>query len=509
MRLSLFGIGLLCTGLAGADALAGETSIELTGEVSAITPPEHELIPFEVPAGTREIEVRHDNLVDGNVLDWGLNAPGKAFRGWGGGNTEPAIVGEEAASRSYLTGPIEPGMWSVVIGKALIKTTPASYRITVILRDAPTLAPQPERRPYVASATLSTERRWYAGDLHVHSRESGDARPSIDEIATYAEERGLDFVEISDHNTTSSLDFIVDAQARHPKVLLVPGVEYTTYHGHANGIGATEFVDHKIGLHGMTIGAALNQFDYQGAVVSINHPTLELGDLCLGCAWEYDIPVDRPGAMELVSSGAPTQFTRSAIKLWDAALDQGGHIAAIGGSDDHRAGVDEGAFGTPIGTPLTMIYARELSVEALLEAIHNGHTVVRVAPDSPMVDMRLEQGTHLVATITGGEGHDAVVMKNGVELKRFELSQSTEKIDLDLTRPAMNERWDRYRIEMESIEGTRTITSHVWLDPYYPDDNSVDVGCGCGVVGHAPARRWSIVGLALVGALAVARRRSR
>jgi hypothetical protein len=83
------------------------------------------------------------------------------------------------------------GEWSVVVGKAQIIDPPGVYHIIVTLRDAPTLAPQTDRAPYVPVAPLKTEARWYAGDFHVHSRESGDARPTMDAIAKFAMSRGL------------------------------------------------------------------------------------------------------------------------------------------------------------------------------------------------------------------------------------------------------------------------------------------------------------------------------
>ncbi len=161
----------------------------------------------------------------------GLSTEG--FRGWGGGNHEPAIVGVRAASRSYLPGAIQPGTWNVVVGKARIAQPPGHYSVNITLRGNPTLAPQPERSPYLPASPLENEFRWYGGDFHVHCRESGDAydSASLDEILDFARAHGLEFVHISDHNTVAASDFIVDAQSRHPDVLLLPGVEFTTYNG--------------------------------------------------------------------------------------------------------------------------------------------------------------------------------------------------------------------------------------------------------------------------------------
>ena len=200
------------------------------------------------------------------------------FRGWGGGNLEPAVVGERATSRSYLLGPMLEGNWSVVVGKPRIAVPPGRYNITVELRDTPTLSPQTERQPYTPVVALKGPSagqalEWWAGDFHTHSRESGDAfhSASLDEMATFARERGLDFVHISDHNTVSAVDFVLDAQSRHPNTLIIPGVEFTTYYGHAGAIGTTAYVDHKLGLPGVTIQGAADAVHAQGGLFSINH----------------------------------------------------------------------------------------------------------------------------------------------------------------------------------------------------------------------------------------------
>src|SRR5574338_42317 len=76
-------------------------------------------VEFEVPTGTVEIQVTHSDGSDYVILDWGVWSP-EGFRGWGGGNTEDAIIGVDESSRSYLPGPITPGTWTVVIGKAML-----------------------------------------------------------------------------------------------------------------------------------------------------------------------------------------------------------------------------------------------------------------------------------------------------------------------------------------------------------------------------------------------------
>lgn len=435
----------------------------------------HFFVPFEVPAGTVEIEIAHDDQSASNILDWGLEDP-SGFRGWGGGNTEPAIVGVDRASRSYAPGPITPGTWRVVVGKAKLVELPASYHIEITLRMVGTLAAQPERAPYVDPGVLEATARWYAGDFHVHSRESGDAHPTLDAIATVAATRGLDFVAISDHNTHTALDFFVDAQRRHPGVLFVPNVEFTTYAGHANAIGATSWVNHRIGVEGMTIEAAAAAFRAQGAVFSLNHPALDIGDMCIGCAWEHDLPADAIDAVEIMTTGTDVVrlgFLLPSIARWDALCDTGRHVVPIGGSDDHRGGEGSGAFESPIGDPTTMVEATDLSVASLLEGLRRGRTVVRVTgPSAPMVvlttrepldaDTVVARRTRLVAEVTGGIGRLLRVKRNGAPFGSVvEIDADPFHFEADIEAPAEGE--DRYRVEVSDDLGPVTITSHVWI----------------------------------------------
>lgn len=501
---------LVCTSALAAGPLVLEGEVPAEGSFFDV--------PFEVPPGTMELEVRHDDLASENILDWGLADP-NGFRGYGGGNEEPALVSEAAASRSYLAGPLPSGTWKVTVGKAKIGKTPARYRIEVHLRTQATLAPQPERQPYHAADALSAQARWYAGDFHVHSRESGDARPPLDEIASYARGHGLDFVVLTDHNTTSTLDFLVDAQSRFPDLLLVPGVEYTTYAGHANALGATRYVPPRVG-EGISLKEAVETFHRQGALFSINHPVYDVGDLCIGCAWQLDVP---PGGVDAVEVANPEWeklgrfFTEGAIGYWDWLLSQGHHAAALGGSDDHRAGVDLDFKQSAIGNPATLVYARELSVAALLEGIRDSRTVVKLqGPEDPMVELTssvaptgdtvLAGSAKLSARVTSARGLQVRFVHNGVRLPLVEVTSDDFVVERDVTAPEHGE--DRFRVEVWRDGHPRTVTSHLWITrsadmrgiPGPVPQVTGPTACGCG---SAPG--WSVAGLALA-VLALRRR---
>ncbi len=457
-------------------------------------------LAFDVPPGTAEVEVAHDDLSDVDILDWGLRDPVGALRGWGGGNTDAAVVGAEAASRSYLPGPITAGPWEVLVGKAKVVGADPRYRVEVTLRGAPTLAPQDERRAYVP-VDLGGGARWVSGDFHVHSRESGDATATLDEVAALAESRGLDFVELAEHNTTSTLTWLGDAQDRHPDLLLVPGAEITTYAGHANGIGLTAPAPFTMGFEGVDFLLTAQSVADAGALLSINHPVLDLGDACIGCAW--DNPVPPPGqlaAVEIATGGwseTGMLFTEDAIDFWDALCAEGLHLAAIGGSDDHRAGTGTGPFDSPIGDPTTVVWVETLSVEGLLAGIRDGRTVVKLqGPEDPMVvltadpapegDTILGNTATVRATVTGGVGTELRLVTDGDVGVEVPVDADPYVFETTLANPT-----SRVRAEVWGDGHPRTVSSHLWVE--WAIDPPLDPGaCGCG------SRGGSKVGLALV-----------
>ncbi|MBT8463679.1 MAG: CehA/McbA family metallohydrolase [Deltaproteobacteria bacterium] len=474
-------------------------------------PETHFFLPFEVPADIAEIEVRHDDLSSENILDWGLDDP-NGFRGWGGGNSEPAVVGIEAASRSYVPGLMPAGTWEVVVGKAQIVETPAEYDVCVILRTEPTLPPQP-RMPYEDPGVLDSEARWYAGDFHVHSRQSGDASPSISNTLEFAEEAGLDFVMLSEHNTNSGLTLYGSVQPDFPKLLIVPGVEWTTYAGHANAIGAIDWVDHKVGVRGVTVEGAIEAYQAQSALFSINHPTVPGGNFCIGCPWE--IEVDPRTIDGLEAQGG----IWDAIAYWEQMCVEGSHATAVGGSDDHQAGDGSGVLYSPIGMPTTMVFAENLSVDAILEGVRAGRTVIKVKSiDDPMLETELSgervgntvfaDTATLSVRVTGGTGNTLQVIKNGVVLE-------TESIDTDpftheLIVDAPAEREDRYRHQVVAAVDPVTIGSYIWLRAAEPPEPGTSrSGCSCRVVTASDQDTGVLLVLLGLGARYWRRRRAR
>lgn len=443
----------------------GVTRLAFDGEIPS-GGLDHFFIPFDVPEGIAEIQVTHDTGDNANIIDWGLN-DSAGTRGWGGGTTKPAVLNANASSNGYIRGPIKPGRWSVVGGKAKIVQSPAKYHVEVELRTTASLQAQTDRKSY-APRVAKHEAGWYAGDFHVHSQDSTDASPTVDDVAVYAQAHGLDFVEISDHNVLGGQDYFADAAAAHPDLLLMPGVEYTTYAGHANGIGATKWVDHKVGQPGITIDGAVDAFHEQGALFSINHPKLDLHQ-CIGCEWRHDLDESKINAVEVANLGQARGgaiMLPGALAFWDAICAKGHHVAAISGSDDHKGGKSTGMFASAIGEPVTMVYAKELSTAGILEGIRNGRTVVKLrGAADPMVEISNDAG-HLRAKVTGLAGVPGATV--GVRFVKNAIPQESVLVPADgfthdvvVTAPATGE--DRYRAEILVDGTTRTLTSNVYV----------------------------------------------
>jgi len=68
-----------------------------------------------------------------------------------------------------------------------------------------------------------------------------------------------------------------------------------------------------------------------------------------------------------------------AMNKWDALLQKGSRIPAIGSSDSHMPPTGKG--GSPIGSPVTFVGTANLTQAAILSAIRKGHVFVSEKPD--------------------------------------------------------------------------------------------------------------------------------
>ncbi|MBN8887914.1 MAG: CehA/McbA family metallohydrolase [Rudaea sp.] len=365
--------------------------LTLTGKLSGKDNQTYKLVPFDVPAGVDRITVdfAYTGREEKTTIDLGLLGPGgfknNAFRGWSGGNKSRYTVSATDATPSYVPGPITPGRWNLLLGIPNIRENAhAEFTAKVYFS-------RNGKIPDLLDAPLRAESGWYRGDLHMHGAHSdGSCTPQSGKgkvpcplflSAQTAAERGLDFIALSDHNTVTQANAVRELQPYFDRLLLLPGRELTTFTGHANLLGTWVPLDFRVGSAEVPDwNALLRNAAKLGGFVSINHPIRLSGEVCMGCGWTAEPEVDMRLVQGIeVVNGNDADTLISGIPFWQARLDKGFRLTAVGGSDDHNAkqwGESRGHVG--IGTPTTVVHAANLSQRAVLDALRAGHVFVDV-----------------------------------------------------------------------------------------------------------------------------------
>jgi hypothetical protein len=341
-------------------------------------------LPFQVPARTKRISMKftYSGREQRTALDMGLMGP-SGFRGWSGGDKKGFTLSLSDATPSYLPGPIEAGTWTLLLAVPNIRPNVTSQFAAEVYFDRST---QDERKDPLLSLHLRPGPAWYRGDLHMHTAHSDASCKSrmgqkvpcpLFLTVEAAVARGLDFIAVTDHNTLSHFDAERELQPYFDNILLLPGREITTYNGHANVFGTTQFVDFRIGTPAVPdVNSMLRQVAGLDAIISINHPDLPSGENCMGCGWTPATPVDYHlvTAVEVVN-GRDADGPKSGLPFWEGLLNQGYHLTGIGGSDNHNATIPVPGPGS-IGYPTTVVQAADLSVPSLLAGLRAGHVFI-------------------------------------------------------------------------------------------------------------------------------------
>ncbi len=386
-----FCILVLLFGSRIAPALAQD--LELHGTIAHGTDG-YVLVPFQVPSGVKRLDVSfgYTGKDDHTTLDLGLLDP-ERFRGWSGGNKHAFSIGIADATPSYLPGPLPAGTWKLMIGVAYLGEGHISnYTAHVHF----VTANEVDTSGFAASP-IATGDRWYRGDLHMHTAhsdgtctsQSGKMVPCpVFVTVEDAVKQKLDFIAITDHNTISHYDAERELQPYFDQILLIPGREITTYSGHANVFGPTDFIDFRSEAKGSpSINKVFRAAQAAGAFVSVNHPGDPTGANCIGCGWSVkDTDWNLVNGIEAINGNDPKHYEAD-IRFWDQQLAKGYRLVAIGGSDTHRP-----ERGT-IGHPTTVVHAQELSVHGILDAIRAGHVCIDLtASHDRVIDVQAIDG---------------------------------------------------------------------------------------------------------------------
>lgn len=245
---------------------------------------------------------------------------------------------------------------------------------------------------------------WYKGDLHAHS-EYSDGDSPVSAVIKSAEDQGLDFFTVTDHDTSlRGIPLHWEDPGYHSTALvLLYGIEWTTPRGHANVWSAAPFSYADLwaanrARDGVAAAAAARR---QGALFSINHP-----EAILTSSWHYPVSLEAD-SIEVWNTmyRFPSRNRRAGHFFWDDLLKSGRRIPCVGGSDTHQlVKWQSKLFGH--GNPTTWIYAPGRTGESLLEGIKAGHVSVSYAPDAPRLDFFADSNNDGTADAMMGDNVD-------------------------------------------------------------------------------------------------------
>jgi len=286
-----------------------------------------------------------------NIVDLGLIDPFGKQVGASGSDKDEVFISETFATPGYRRVPLVAGRWQVLLGA--YKVEPKGVEVHIEVR------------------ITSKSRRLLKGDLHAHTLAS-DGVHTVAELAMKAQRHGLDFLAITDHNQFS----LSDSFPQVPGLILIPGVEWTHYRGHANFLGVDRPYDEPFAANtDEEIRARFMSAHERGALISVNHPFEE------GCGFQLDftqLPFD---CLE-VWNGPMRESNLRAVGLWQSLLAQGKKIPVYGGSDYHRD--------TPfifLGGPTTCVYAGSAGPSDILAALRRGHAYIVFSPSGPTLEL--------------------------------------------------------------------------------------------------------------------------
>jgi hypothetical protein len=394
-----------------------EPEILLTGHFGSADEKRYSLVPFSVPSGCRQLEVRYSYsdridsdplLAGGNTLDIGLFDPrgaepgGTGFRGWSGSHKDMFVVGEDWATPPYAAGSMPMGTWHVLLGPYKVGPNGCDWRVEIRLdpgippfeRDLVRVG-EPDR-----PALPPPREGWVRGDLHCHTRYSdGDSWPS--EMLHAAAEAGLDFLGVTDHNNAAHHAEYGPGGGVWP--IVIPGIEVTTYGGHWNAWGTDRWWEFREPT-AQAVEAAMASAKDAGAFVSINHPKP------FGPAWEYE-GVRSFSAVE-VWNGPWGRLNASSLAFWESRLRAGQRLIAVGGSDTHvlRSQDPDPRHAQGLGMPTTWVEAGpNPDARAILAGLRRGRTFVSASPAGPQLYLD-RVGDAVEVTVRDAEGAALVVL---------------------------------------------------------------------------------------------------
>ncbi|MFF2480232.1 CehA/McbA family metallohydrolase [Paenibacillus sp. NPDC058071] len=219
--------------------------------------------------------------------------------------------------------------------------------------------------------------KWLASELHTHTIHS-DGKQTLLELTRGAKLLGFECIALTDHNTMSGLQGKEEIE-QETGIAILPGMEWTTFHGHMVTVGLDSFVDWRK-AEPDTIDADVAKVHKQGGVAGLAHPFRIGTPVCTGCFWEFKIrDWNAFDYIEVWSTTfAPVKLdNQRAFALWTRLLNEGVRIAATSGRDWHRQEETKDPLSV---TYLGLKEEKHSLQEAAVNALREGRVAVTIGP---------------------------------------------------------------------------------------------------------------------------------
>lgn len=320
------------------------------------------------------------------------------------------------------------------------------------------------------------------GEGHIHSVYSGGPS-TVNECTQKAQERGLDWIFITDYNTIAAKQDCI--QETNSTFLCGLGEEVTTGTNEIIAWGIDSIVDWNTDTN-YTVGDIIDEIHAQGGLAYLPHPLAPDQDDnydYFGVYDDFDAMSIYHGYGAFNDNAITTAMDGDALRKWDEYLNNGFRKTALGESDCKNAAntPDYGDLFNmrgAIGYPRNYVYAKEFSVRGIIEAVRHGRVYVT---DGPTMNFTIEgeimgetiysdTAKSLNIEINGNaiENSDVRIISNGVVIFTQAVSPGPFSISIDT--PILNA--DAYfRAEIRTFNGNlfRGETNISFSNPIYYD----------------------------------------
>jgi len=249
-----------------------------------------------------------------------------------------------------------------------------------------------ERRKFLVMRNLvspfESKGNWYRANLHTHTTDS-DGEAGVEERVEQYKQKGYDILAITDHSDIKKEDNSVHSTK---DFLVISGMETGRYSPQFDVTYHLVCLNVPVGFEvpeGIDADALIKLIRKAGGEVIVGHP--------YWCGHNINelLAVEGNIAIEVYNSTCTKIGKGFSSVHWDNLLDAGRIIGATAVDDTHR--------GRDIFMGWTMIKAKQLTLEAVMDALRNGCYYASCGP--AIKDFRLENGRASVKCSPAAEVH--------------------------------------------------------------------------------------------------------